>query len=281
MKLEYLEKDEIWGNAPHRPDLVAELAQGKRGKLLVTIYRTGGEGPHPVVLLSHGFPGVEKNFDLAQALRRIGFHVVAYHYSGSWNSDGYYAFSHDIEDGESVLDFILQNDMLGFDKNRIFAAGQSVGGFVTTHLFAKRKELRAAAVLAPCDLGEAAKMGTETEAGKLLLDILADGAPWLNGTSAEILLKETQEHTEDFRICNLAEKMADRPLLCIGAGLDECCPPPAHCLPWVNAVQAAGGTIRYEEMQTDHSFSDMRLEMIRRTAVFLADECEKATPAVK
>ena len=87
MKLEYLEKDEIWGNAPHRPDLVAELAQGKRGKLLVTIYRTGGEGPHPVVLLSHGFPGVEKNFDLAQALRRIGFHVVAYHYSGSWNRE--------------------------------------------------------------------------------------------------------------------------------------------------------------------------------------------------
>ena len=35
LKLEYLEKDEIWGNAPHRPDLVAELAQGKRGKLLV------------------------------------------------------------------------------------------------------------------------------------------------------------------------------------------------------------------------------------------------------
>ena len=100
MKLEYLEKDEIWGNAPHRPDLVAELAQGKRGKLLVTIYRTGGEGPHPVVLLSHGFPGVEKNFDLAQALRRIGFHVVAYHYSGSWNSDGDYAFSHDIRSEE-------------------------------------------------------------------------------------------------------------------------------------------------------------------------------------
>jgi len=40
LKLEYLEKDEIWGNTPHRPDLVAELAQGKRGKLLVTIYRT-------------------------------------------------------------------------------------------------------------------------------------------------------------------------------------------------------------------------------------------------
>lgn len=269
MKLEYLEKDEVWGKAPYRPDLVAQIVHGRRGKLLTTIYRAGGEGPHPVVLLSHGFPGVEKNFDLAQALRRVGFHVVTYHYSGSWNSDGAYAFAHNIEDGGSVLDFILQDKALGFDKTRIFAAGQSVGGFVTAHLFAKRKELRAAVMLAPCDLGEAAKMGDSTEAGRLLWDILEDGAPWLNGTDAKTLLRETQEKMEAFRLCALAGEMADRPLLCIGAGLDECCPPQAHCLPWIAAVQGAGGRAQYEEMETDHSFSDMRMEMIRRTAEFL------------
>lgn len=281
MKLEYLEKDEPWGNAPHRPDLVAQIVRGRRGKLLVTVYRTAGEGPHPTVLLSHGFPGVEKNFDLAQALRRIGFHVVAYHYSGSWNSDGAYAFAHDLEDGESVLDFILADQTLGFDRERVFAAGQSVGGFVTAHLFAKRKELRAAAMLAPCDLGEAAQMGVSTEAGRLLLDILEDGAPWLNGTDAETLLQETREKAELFRLSALAKGMADRPLLCIGAGLDECCPPQAHCLPWVTAVREAGGSARYEEMETDHSFSDMRMEMIRRTAEFLAAECSRIQESIR
>lgn len=275
MKLEYLEKDEPWGGAPNRPDLVAEVVHGRRGRLLTTVYRAGGAGKHPTVLLSHGFPGVEKNFDLAQALRRVGFHVVAYHYSGSWNSDGDYAFAHNLEDAESVLDFILHDGRLGFDPARVFAAGQSVGGFVTAHLFAKRKELRAAVMLAPCDLGEAAAMGDATEAGRLLREILDDGAPWLRGTDAATLLRETQEKAEMFRIRNLARQMADRPALCIGAGLDECCPPEAHCLPWVNAVRDAGGRIRYEEMPTDHSFSDARVEMTRRTAVFLAGECEK------
>lgn len=275
MKLEYLEKDEVWGDAPGRPDLVAQVVQGKRGKLLTTIYRAAGAGRHPTVLLSHGFPGVEKNFDLAQALRRIGFHVVAYHYSGSWNSDGDYAFSHDLEDAESVLDFILQDAKLGFDQSRVFAAGQSVGGFVTAHLFAKRKELRAAAVLAPCDLGEAAGLDETTEAGRLFLEILEDGAPWLNGTDAQTLLAETRENMEAFRLRNLADRLADRPLLCIGAGLDECCPPEVHCLPWIRAAQNAGGQARYEEMPTDHSFSDMRMEMTRRTAAFLAGECDK------
>lgn len=86
MDLKYLTKEGSWEKNP--PDLQAEVLQGKRGRLLVTIYRAGGAGLHPTVLLSHGFPGIEKNFDLAQALRRIGFHVVLYHYSGSWGSDG-------------------------------------------------------------------------------------------------------------------------------------------------------------------------------------------------
>ena len=65
MDLKYLTKEGSWEKNP--PDLQAEVLQGKRGRLLVTIYRAGGAGLHPTVLLSHGFPGIEKNFDLAGA----------------------------------------------------------------------------------------------------------------------------------------------------------------------------------------------------------------------
>ena len=126
MDLKYLTKEGSWEKNP--PDLQAEVLQGKRGRLLVTIYRAGGAGLHPTVLLSHGFPGIEKNFDLAQALRRIGFHVVLYHYSGSWGSDGDYSLTHDLEDADTVLDFILQNESYGFDKEHIYAVGHSLGG---------------------------------------------------------------------------------------------------------------------------------------------------------
>lgn len=33
------------------------------------LYVAAGEGPHPTVLLLHGFPGNEQNLDLAQAMR--------------------------------------------------------------------------------------------------------------------------------------------------------------------------------------------------------------------
>ena len=52
MDLKYLTKEGSWEKNP--PDLQAEVLRGKRGRLLVTIYRAGGAGLHPTVLLSHG-----------------------------------------------------------------------------------------------------------------------------------------------------------------------------------------------------------------------------------
>ena len=39
------------------------------------------------VLLLHGFPGNEKNLDLAQDLRADGFNVLFFHYRGAWGSE--------------------------------------------------------------------------------------------------------------------------------------------------------------------------------------------------
>src|SRR6185436_18741690 len=51
------------------------------------VYVPSGKGPHPVVVLLHGFPGNEQNLDLAQSLRRAGWAVVTFHYRGSWGSE--------------------------------------------------------------------------------------------------------------------------------------------------------------------------------------------------
>ena len=58
------------------------------------IYRAAGAGPHPTMLLLHGFPGNEQNLDLAQAVRRAGWTVLTLHYRGSWGSPGNFSFAH-------------------------------------------------------------------------------------------------------------------------------------------------------------------------------------------
>src|SRR4051812_17344764 len=40
------------------------------------IYKANGSGKHPTLLLLHGYPGNERNLDLAQVVRAHGWNVV-------------------------------------------------------------------------------------------------------------------------------------------------------------------------------------------------------------
>src|SRR5919201_4500441 len=57
-------------------------------KLYSVIYIAAGAGPHPTVLMLHGFPGNEKNLDLAHSIRRAGWNVLVPFYRGAWGSGG-------------------------------------------------------------------------------------------------------------------------------------------------------------------------------------------------
>ena len=79
------------------------------GKLVNALaYLAAGRGPHPTVVLLHGFPGNERNLDLAQAIRRAGWNVLYFNYRGAWGSPGDFSFSHCIEDAEAALAWLRQ-----------------------------------------------------------------------------------------------------------------------------------------------------------------------------
>jgi pimeloyl-ACP methyl ester carboxylesterase len=62
------------------------------------VYVAAGAEMHPTVILIHGFPGNERNLDLAQTIRRAGWNVLYFDYRGSWSSSGNFSFTHSIED---------------------------------------------------------------------------------------------------------------------------------------------------------------------------------------
>jgi len=65
------------------PPSTEELAfQSQGSRLNGFFYLADGKGPHPTVILLHGFPGNERNLDLAQALRRAGMNVLFFSYRG-------------------------------------------------------------------------------------------------------------------------------------------------------------------------------------------------------
>lgn len=263
-----------YGECSHRPDMQGILISGKRGKLLSVLYTAGGAGPHPTVLLLHGIPGCEQNLDLAHALRRAGFHVMTFHYSGSWGSDGNYALRHNLEDTETVLDYVLSDSQHCIDKEHIFAVGHSMGGFVCGHLTARRPEVKAGVLLMPCDIGRLPMIDREdAHSGQIIREVLEDAAQWLSGTSGVELVREVMANSQNFSLENLAEVLAQKPLLCIAGALDSYTPQELHCVPLANAVRAAGGTMfRLESYPTDHFFSDFRLSVADTVIEYLQSQ---------
>lgn len=272
--------EEHYGACAKRPDLYGIIIPGKRGRLLSVLYTAEGAGVHPIVILLHGIPGCEQNFDLAQALRRVGFHVLTFHYSGNWGSDGNYSLRNDLEDAQTVLDFVLSDETYGFDKSRIYAVGHSLGGFVCGQLTA-RPEIKGGVLLMPCDIGRIRQISLqneETAAG--IRDVLEDSAHWLNGVTGEELLREAEEHGRQLCLESAARPLAKKPLLCITGTLDTCTPGRYHCSPLMEAIRAEGGTLlKSLEFPTDHFFSDYRLTVAEYVTEFLAGLAGTRSPA--
>jgi pimeloyl-ACP methyl ester carboxylesterase len=66
-----------------------ELQINSAGSLMQGfMYKANGSRPHPTLLLLHGFPGNERNLDLAQAVRAHGWNVIYFNYRGSWGQPG-------------------------------------------------------------------------------------------------------------------------------------------------------------------------------------------------
>ncbi len=96
------------------------------------IYLANGPGPHPTVVILHGFPGNEKNLDLAQAIRRSGFNVVFFHYRGSWGSEGTFSLLQIDDDALAALNFLRDPEVaqrFRVDISKLSLLGHSMGGF--------------------------------------------------------------------------------------------------------------------------------------------------------
>ncbi len=98
------------------------------------------------VLFLHGYPGSQKNYDIAEHLALKGFECTVMHYRGAWQSPGRYSLVAIYQDVETVLNFLKSK---GSDHKSISLVGASWGGFVALEIFAKNPNLRKVVLLAP------------------------------------------------------------------------------------------------------------------------------------
>ncbi|BCB77533.1 hypothetical protein GCM10022251_69300 [Phytohabitans flavus] len=240
--------------------------------LLGVLHLPGGPGPHPVVVLLHGFPGNERNFDLAHALRRAGYAALVFHYRGSWGVGGSWSWGNVFEDAVFVVRAVRDEAFTAahrLDPARLGLVGHSLGGYTALRTAAADPSVEAVASIAAFDFGAgaaASQADPEVRAGYVAA--FEEELLPLRGTSAEALVDEMEEVGASGRLGELAPRLADRPVLLIGAALDVVAPPEEHHLP---VVEAFGALPRFEHhlFPTDHSLADHRVALARTVAAFL------------
>lgn len=113
------------------------------------IYRANGSGKHPTLLLLHGYPGNERNLDIAQVVRTHGWNVIYFDYRGSWGSQGKFSFKNCVEDVVNVTMFCNKyQDSLKIDTSNIVLFGHSMGGWICLKALQELPQIKKG--FAPC-----------------------------------------------------------------------------------------------------------------------------------
>ncbi|MGA9573275.1 MAG: alpha/beta fold hydrolase [Lysobacterales bacterium] len=230
-----------------------------------------GKGPHPTVLLLHGFPGNEKNLDLAQSLRRAGYNVLFFHYRGAWGSQGDYTIGQQVDDVTSVLDYVRKEALpLRADTGRLSIIGHSLGGFTALRAAARHKEINCVVGLAAANfeadmvLDEAEKQGLSDYADQLFM---------LNNYNGSKMLAEIQANATAFDVRNLAASFAGRPVLLITGSEDTSVPPEVQSRIVAVFDKVPDINLTAELIPGDHSFSVSRIRLQHMVIEWMDRNC--------
>ncbi len=258
------------------------------------LYLADGAGPHPTVIMLHGFPGYEKNLDIAQAARRMGFNVLFFHYRGAWGSEGDFSLNNVIEDALAAAEFIRTPDSVAkyrIDPKRISFVGHSLGGFAALAAGAKDKQVGCVVGMSPVDYGirgsifesaegfadadgweQAAKARAGFSAyvdGERLL-----GLGPLKGITGERMMAEIADNIEAFSVSKQAGEFAGRNVFLLAAKDDTVLSPEIYHTALVDAFEQANDVnLTHKILEGDHSYSWTRMELTGEVVKWLGVNC--------
>lgn len=218
------------------------------------------EGPHPTIIMSHGFPGYTTNNDLELAFMRMGCVVIHMNHRGAWGSEGEYLFTNLKEDLIAVAKWAHNSavaDRYDIDVNNIFLVGHSMGGQSVLNAAKDISFIKGVAALAAYDIGAAFRYNMEKD---LFLMIETEGQ-CLKMTSASEVYENALLNQHELSVLNRAEELIKRNVLLVEATFDTIAPPDKMLKPLADKLKADGGNVKYESIGSNHSFIGQRMKL--------------------
>jgi pimeloyl-ACP methyl ester carboxylesterase len=230
------------------------------------LYIAQGVGPHPTAILLHGFPGDDRDLDLAQTLRRAGWNVLAFQYRGAWGSEGSYSFSNTLQDASAAVTFVkgLTEPPSRVDTGKVVLIGRSMGGFAALLTAARDPRVRTVVAVAPLNAGRRGKVLRDGAAYSAYVTRVKNSLRPLDGTTAEQLANEQIANAQAWDLTTLGPQLARKNVLLLGGTRDQSAPIAENHEPIAAALTAANATrLKAVLLDTDHGFSDKRVTLAR------------------
>lgn len=234
------------------------------------VYVAAGAGPHPAVVLLHGFPGNERNLDLAQDMRRAGWDVLYFNYRGSWGTPGRFSFTNSIDDTKAAIAYLRQpavSAKLRLDPERIVLVGHSMGGFMAVQAAAADPSIRAFATISAADFGGRylksldglpPSDGKKQAIEKLGAGLAEEGMAPLSGCTPDSLAQDVASHATSWEFSGKVDALKTRSALIITSDDGLASGNEA----FASALGRAGDPhVTTAHLPTDHAYSDQRKEL--------------------
>ena len=228
------------------------------------IYSANGLQKHPTLLLLHGYPGNERNLDIAQIVRSHGWNVIYFDYRGSWGSQGKFSFKNSVEDVVNVVAFCNKyQDSLKIDTSNIVLFGHSMGGWVVLKALQELPTIKKGFALSTWNIGDYYKnISTEKEMLRLANDPNGVGKYFVLNTSLKDLYTPVLQDQTYFNLLNDAKSLADKKITMI----DE---HEKNSQLAAKMKESNKSYFDYSVWQTDHVFTNKRISLINKIITFL------------
>ena len=228
------------------------------------IYSANGLQKHPTLLLLHGYPGNERNLDIAQVVRSHGWNVIYFDYRGSWGSQGKFSFKNCVKDVVNVVAFCNKyQDSFKIDTSNIVLFGHSMGGWVCLKALQELPTIKKGFALSTWNIGNDYKnVSTEKEMLRLANDPNTGGKYFVLNTSLKDLYTPVIQNQTYFNLVNDGKSLAAKQIIMIDEheGNNQIAD---------KIKESNKSYFDYSVWQTDHSFTNKRVSLINKVLAFL------------
>ncbi len=217
-----------------------------------------GKEPKETVILAHGFPGNDNQFDLAQSIRRAGKNVVHFNYRGTWGSQGKLLYSNELEDLDEVINYLClpENvEKLRIQPDGFTLLGRSYGGGLALIAGSQNEKVKRIISISGTNYGEI--VGPYDH-----IDSISFFRPYMRrqvmiDVDLDAFLQDMIDNRVKFNVVTHKEALSKKEVLIIEDS--------DRNLEWINQLEA----VDLVKLPSDHGFVNRRIQMIETVIEWL------------